>query len=85
MHSYEDNSENKLSNEGNNNSKQDTKLLFSTKIEKNNEIKYEKKDIKNKTYNHWFNANNYYGKGSNKKILDIVNEISFCLIIIDEM
>ena len=85
MHSYEDNSENKLSNEGNNNSKQDKKLLFSTKVEKNNEIKYEKKDIKNKTYNHWFNVNNYYGKGSNKTILDIVNEISFCLIIIDEM
>ena len=75
-------SENRLSNESCSTSKQDKKLIFSTKVEKNGEInEIEKNQFGAFTYK----IGNNFGKGKNKKTLDIVNEISFCILLIDEI
>ena len=77
-------SENRLSNESCCTTKQDKKLIFSTKVEKNGEIKFDEAE-KNQFGSFAYKIGNNFGKGKNKKTLDIVNEISFCILLIDEI
>ena len=77
-------SENRLSNESCCTSKQDKKLIFSTKVEKNGEIKFDEAE-KNQFGAFAYKIGNNFCKGKNKKTLDIVNEISFCILLIDEI
>ena len=76
-------SENRLSNESSNALKQDKKLIFATKVEKNGEMKLGE-IAKNQPEAFTFKIKYYFGKGKNKKILDIINEISFCVLLIGE-
>ena len=78
-------SEYRFSNESSNTTlKQDKKLIFSTKEIKKGETKsgqFGKGEFGVFAYKIRY----YFGKDKNKKILDIVNEISFCVLLINEI
>ena len=77
-------SEYRFGNESTNTLQHDKKLIFSTKEIKKGEMK--SGQIGKGEFGVFaYKIRYYFGKDKNKKILDIVNEISFCVLLIDEI